>query len=454
MRRASSITWAVRVLLTTTIIDRYRAASCKRLRLADVFIVLEARDCATYQGWGQHGGPAMFRFIFSTATLCVAIVAFALSQARSQSTSDGQFIFRFDTFGDEQLWTDTLRMQEAIKNVSPRTALSVGLKVDSDALPPALIDAINAGQVNFDDPAVTIQLLKLNAVIGIIGKVVGPDDTLATIGITCALCHSTVDDSVQPGIGKRLDGWPNRSLNVGAIIALSPAIADKTQFQSWGPGKFDPRLQYFDGTNIVPLFPPTLPTVIPPAFGLQGVNFEIFTGDGPISYWNNYVGVTQMGGHGSFCDARIGVCVTQTPDLVTPKLPALLAYQLSLPTPPPPPGSFDPAAAQRGQGVFNARCARCHIPPLLTDVNNASDPNLPLLHAPGEVGMEPAYSARSATKIGYRTTPLRALWQHPPYFHDGSAPSLSAVVNHYDLVLMLGLTDQQKADLVEYLKTL
>jgi hypothetical protein len=396
----------------------------------------------------------MFRFIFSAAAVCVAMLASVVSYAQAQNVADGQAIFRFDTFGDEQLWTDTLQMQEVIKNVSPRTALSVGLKVDSDALPPAVIDAIKAGQVNLDDPAVTIQLLKLNAVIGIIGKVVGTDDTLATIGISCALCHSTVDDSVAPGIGKRLDGWPNRSLNVGAIIALSPAIADKTQFQSWGPGKFDPRFQYFDGTNIVPLFPPTLPTVIPPAFGLQGVNFETFTGDGPISYWNNYVGVTQMGGHGSFCDVRIGICLTQTPDLVIPKLPALLAYQLSLQTPPPPPGSFDEAAAQRGQDVFNARCARCHIPPLFTDVNNATDPKLPLLHAPGEVGMEPVYSARSATKIGYRTTPLRALWQHPPYFHDGSAPDLLAVVNHYDQFFGLNLTAAQKADLVEFLKTL
>src|SRR5262249_34479294 len=188
------------------------------------------------------------------------------------------------------------------------------------------------------------------------------------------------------------------------------------------------------GTFIVPLYSPTLPVVIAPAFGLQGVKFETYTGDGVISYWNNYVGVTQMGGHGSFCDTRIGICITQTPDLVTPKLPALLQYQLSLQTPPPPAGSFNKAAAKRGQDVFNgpARCATCHIPSAFTDVNNASDPNLPLLHSPGEVGQEPVYASRSATKIGYRTTPLRALWQHPPYFHDGSAPDLLAVVNHYN----------------------
>jgi hypothetical protein len=397
--------------------------------------------------------------IFSSAAMSVAILASAFSVAQSQSNSDGQSIFRFDTFGDEQLWTDTLRMQEALQNVSPRTALSVGLKVDSDALPPEVINAIKAGQVNLDDPAVTIQLFRLNAVIGVIGRVID-GNKLKSVGITCALCHSTVDDSVAPGIGRRLDGWPNRSLNVGAIIALSPAVTNKALFRSWGPGKFDPRLQIFNGTSLVPLpttpSTPTLPAVIPPAFGLQGVKFETFTGDGPISYWNNYVGVTQMGGHGSFCDARIAICITQNPDQVTPKLPALLQYQLSLQTPPPPAGSFDRVAARRGERLFNgaARCATCHIPPLLTDVNNNADPNLPLLHSPGEVGQEAVYASRSATKTGYRTTPLRALWQHPPYFHDGSAPDLLAVVNHYDTLMMLGLNDRQKTDLVEYLKTL
>ena len=398
----------------------------------------------------------MSRFIFATTALSVAILTAAVSHAEPKKNSDGQQIFRFDTFGDEQLWTDTLQMQKALQNVTPRTALAVGLKVDSDALPPALIDAIKAGQVNLDDPAVTLQLLKLDAVIGVIGKVVGNGKRLTQVGITCALCHSQVDNSVAAGIGKRLDGWPNRSLNVGAIIALSPAVTNKAPFQSWGPGKFDPRFQFFNGTNIVPLNSPTLPVVIAPAYGLQGVRFEIYTGDGPISYWNNYVGVTQMGGHGSFCDARIGICVDQKPDRVTPKLPALLEYQLSLQAPPPPDKSFDKEAAQRGKDVFNGpgRCATCHIPPLFTDVNNAVDPKLPLLHSPGEEGQEAVYASRSATKIGYRTTPLRALWQHPPYFHDGSAPDLLAVVNHYDRVLMLGLRDNQKADLVEYLKTL
>src|SRR5215471_8872901 len=219
----------------------------------------------------------MSRFIFAKAAMSAAILTFAVSQGHAQRGPDGQAIFRFDTFGDEQLWTDVLQMQKVISTVSPATALAVGLKVDSDALPKAVIDAIKAGQVNLDDPAVTIELLKLNAVIGVIGKVVGPNNTLASIGITCALCHSMVDNAVAPGIGKRLDGWPNRTLNVGAIIALSPAVVDKAPFQSWGPGKFDPRLQYFNGTRIIPLTSFTVPVVLAPAFGLQGVGFETYT---------------------------------------------------------------------------------------------------------------------------------------------------------------------------------
>jgi hypothetical protein len=402
----------------------------------------------------------MSRFVSSRVATAVAILLLSVSHGQSQDTdqSDGKSIFRFDTFGDEQLWTNTLQLQKPIANVSPRTALSVGLKVDSDALPPAVINAIEAGQVNLDDPAVTKVLLQLNAVIGVIGKV-APDNTLTSIGITCALCHSTVDNSVAPGIGRRQDGWPNRDLNVGAIISLSPVLANNTApFLSWGPGKFDARLQFFDGTTVRSLNSPTSPVVIAPAFGLKGVGFETYTGDGVISYWNNYVGVTQMGGHGSFSDPRIGITVTQTPDMVTPKLPALVKYELSLETPPPPKGSFNGAAADRGEKLFNgaAGCARCHKPPLFTDV--LSPPggpghNVPFLHSPAEVGQDPVSAARSATKA-YRTTPLRALWQHPPYFHDGSAPDLPAVVNHYNSLFQLGLADQQKADLVEYLKTL
>src|SRR5690349_16689071 len=336
-----------------------------------------------------------------------SVIAFADPPSPPPSTGDGKQIFRFDTFGDEQLWTNTLQLQNVLPGVSPRVALSVGLKVDADALPPGIIRAIKAGQVNLDDPAVTLELLKLNAVIGVIGKVT-PDNHLQSVGITCALCHSTVDDSITTGIGRRLDGWPNRTLNVGAIVALSPVVVNKAPFLSWGPGRFDARLQIFNGTNIVPLNSTTVPVLIAPAYGLKDVGFETYTGDGVISYWNNYVGVTQMGGHGSFSDPRINISVKQTPDLVTPKLPALLQYQLGLQAPPPPQGSFNQAAAQRGQALFNgaAGCARCHKPPLFTDVLSGPDPKVPLLHSPFEVGTDPAYANRSATKQ-YRTTPLR-----------------------------------------------
>ena len=387
------------------------------------------------------------------ALVFAAVFAVELRSAPSAKPSQGQAIFRFDTFGDEQLWTTVLRMHEAVANVSPETALSVGLKVDVEALPESVKAALAAGQVDLKDPAVTIELLRLNAVVGIIGKV---DDTgqLVSIGTTCALCHSTVDNSFAMGIGKRLDGWPNRDLNVGAILGLSPAI-DASEFSSWGPGKYDPRHHAFDGTNIIPLNSPTLPVLIPPAYGLQGVGFETYTGDGPISYWNSYVGVSQMGGQGNFSDPRIGLTITQKPDRVTPKLPALLEYQLSLPAPAPPSGSFNAAAARRGERLFagKADCARCHTPPTYTDVSSGPDPNVPVLHDAAEVGAEPVYASRSATGK-YRSTPLRGAWQRPPYFHDGRAATLLAVVNHYDQFFGLNLSEQQKADLVEFLKSL
>jgi hypothetical protein len=396
----------------------------------------------------------------SRPALALAVVAFvfasSLTAAQHSKSADGQAIFRYDTFGDEQLWTNVLRMHEALPSVSPQTALAVGLKVDVDALPPAVIAALQAGQVDLTDPSVTIALLRLNAVVGVIGKV---DDLghLVSVGITCALCHSTVDNSFTTGIGHRLDGWPNRDLNVGAILGLSPALDAtlKAEFSTWGPGKYDPRHHAFDGTNIIPLNSPSLPVLIPPAYGLQGVGFETYTGDGPISYWNSYVGVSQMGGHGSFSDARIGLTITQKPDRVTPKLPALLDYQLSLPAPAPPAGSFDAASARRGERLFSGKagCAACHTPPTYTDVLNGADPAVPLLHDASEVGTEPVYATRSAT-MRYRTTPLHGVWQHPPYFHDGSAADLPAVVNHYDQLFRLNLSAQQKADLVAFLKSL
>ncbi|MBK6486984.1 MAG: c-type cytochrome [Gemmatimonadetes bacterium] len=359
--------------------------------------------------------------------------------------AEGKEIFRHDTFGDEKYWTDTLRMHEVIQAaVSPRAALGVGLKVDAAALPASVRSALAAGQVDLDDPAVTVTLLKLDAVVGLRGSVasIGGGDSLLRVGITCALCHSSVDNSLAPGIGNRLDGWANIDLNPGAIVALSPAVdaATKAVLNGWGAGRYDPRIN-FDGLNT--------PIVLPPIYGLNGVAKETFTAEGPVSYWNAYVAVTQMHGQGNFSDPRLGVAIVQSPDLVTAKLPALRAYQLSLNVPAPPAGSFDVAAAARGKEVFAGAgtCASCHQGRLFTDIN------IGRMHAPAETGMSGAYAARTSQKQ-YRTTPLRGLFQHAPYFHDGSAPTLTAVVEHYDRVRNLKLTAAQKHDLVEYLKTL
>ncbi len=364
----------------------------------------------------------------------------------------GQDIFRSDTFGDETFWTDTLHLNEVIQSaVDPTTALKVGLKVDADALPADVVAGVQDGSISLTDPATTVALLKLGAVVGVKGTVenVNGTDTLTHVGITCALCHSTVDDSFMPGIGKRLDAWPNTSLNPGAIIALSPALTadQKAVYNSWGPGKYDPRYNQ-DGLNG--------PVVIPPAYGLLGLNKVTVTGDGDqLEYWNRYVAVTQMGGHGTFMEPRTGVNVTNgTDDLVSSQLPALQEYQLSIPAPPPPAGSFDQAAADRGKMVFEGpgKCATCHSGSLFTDANSR-------LHDPSEVvsepepNGEPSYASRSATKK-YRTAPLRGVWQHPPYFHNGTAPTLEAVVETYDSRKSLGLSADQKADLVQYLKSL
>jgi hypothetical protein len=275
---------------------------------------------------------------------------------------------------------------------------------------------------------------------------VNSQNLLTSVGTTCALCHSTVDNSFAPGIGRRLDGWPNRDLDVGAIVALSPTptAAQKAVYRSWGPGMYDPRFNV-DGKNI--------PVVLPPAFGLRHVKREIYTGDGVVSYWNNYVAVTQMHGHGHFQDARIGVSVNNPPDLVSSKLRPLRIYQFSLETPEPPAGGFNREAARRGRVVFEgpAKCTTCHVGPTYTDVNQDR------LHRAAEVGQSAAYAFRSATKR-YRTTPLRGLWHPPqlvgPYFHDGSAATLDAVVEHYVKKFDLSLTGRQKADLVEFLKSL
>ena len=336
---------------------------------------------------------------YSGAFLLILVVLGAASmQAKASSTPDlitqGKQIFRFDTFGDQDFWGGQLQLHQAIEGaqfggvgpgVSPATALAVGLKVDVQALPDSLQNKLKKGQVNLNDPAVTLALLKLNAVVGITGFF-NSDGSLSSIGIQCALCHSTVDDSFALGIGKRLDGWANRDLNVGAIVALSPNLqpfADllgtdqatvRTVLNSWGPGKFDAELvldgkafnpqQVTDGvvtgTNV------SGATLIPPAFGLAGVNLHTWTGWGSIPYWNAFVANIEMHGKGTFYDPRLNNAaqfpiaavngfgnIRSSPDLITSKLPALHAFQLSLLAPIPPSGSFDLAAATRGQALFN-----------------------------------------------------------------------------------------------------
>lgn len=359
----------------------------------------------------------------------------ATTEASPALIAEGQRVFRFDTFGNETFWTDTLRMNEVVeKNVDPTTALTVGLKVDSEVLPPGILE-----KVDLKSPATTVALLKMNAVVGI-QATVDSDNHITRLGITCAFCHSTVDNSVMPGIGRRMDGWPNRDLNVGAIVALSPVLpADKKAiYGSWGPGKYDPRYN-LDGKNT--------PLVLPPAYGLAQIKNETYTAEGPISYWNAYVAITQMHGRGNFSDPRLGIDVKHSPDMVTSKLPALAAYQHSLPAPPPPAGSFDAAVAERGRVLFDRSCATCHVGATGTDNNSGK------LHKPEETGVDGAYAARTANKA-YRTTPLRGLWQHPPYFHDGSAATLTDVVTHYNRVRSLRLNAEQQRDLVEYLKSL
>ena len=379
----------------------------------------------------------------SSASVVITDSTQAGDDLSAANLAEGQRVFRFDTFGDEQFWTDTARMHEVVqKSVSPATALSVGLKVDADAIPTDVAAAIKAGKVDLKDPATTVTLLKLNAVVGLKGTVstINGKDTLLRLGITCALCHSTVDNAFSKGIGHRHDGWPNRDLNVGAIIALSPAIsaAQKKVYNSWGPGKYDPRYN-FDGKST--------PLVLPPAYGLAQVKNETFTAEGPISYWNAYVAVTQMHGHGNFSDPRLSIDIRQSPDMVTPKLASLRAYQHSIESPRAPAGSFDAAAAERGRAIFGQSCISCHVGGSGTDNNDGR------LHAPAETGMNASYAIRTATRM-YRTTPLRGLWQHAPYFHDGSAATLLAAVNHYNEFRKLGLTAQQRFDLTEYLKSL
>jgi hypothetical protein len=393
----------------------------------------------------------------------------------------GRQIFRFDTFGSEAFWGDTLRLHEAIagaKNggvgpgVSPNTALAVGLKVDSEALPEPLKKQIRAGRVDLDDPASTLALLRLNAVVGVTG-IFDDAGKIRSIGLQCAFCHSNVDNSFAPGIGKRLDGWANRDLDVGLIVSLAPNLdpfADllkvdvptvKKVLTSWGPGRFDAVLDK-DGKAFRP-DGGQAGTLIPPAFGLAGVNLSTWTGFGSVPYWNAWVAVTEMHGSGTFFDARLdnrdqypvaaesGAGNTRgTPDLVTSKLAALHFYQLAIPAPKAPKGSFDKAAALRGKEVFNGRaqCATCHVPPLFTEPGHN-------LHSPEEMGIDSFQADRSPTHR-YRTAPLAGLWTHQTggFYHDGRFATLRDVVEHYDRNFRLGLNEQEKGELIEYLKSL
>jgi len=394
---------------------------------------------------------------------------------------EGRQTFRFDTFGDEAFWSGSLKLHQAIAGsmfggvgpgVSPWTAIAVGLKVDVDALPNPLEKALRKGQVNLDDPASTLALLKANAVVGVVGSF-NQDGGLRSMGISCALCHSTVDDSFAPGIGHRLDGWANRDLNVGAIVALAPdlsvvtnllgvdAATLRTVLNSWGPGKFDAQV-LLDGKAFRP-DGKSAATLIPPAFGLAGVNLGTSTGFGSTTYWNAFVANLEMHGQGTFFDPRLNDPVKfpvaakagfgnvrSRPDLITSKLAALHYYQLAIPAPVAPEGSFDPAAAARGQAVFNnqAKCATCHVPPLFTEPGWN-------MHTPEEIGIDDFQSGRSPDNR-YRTAPLKGLFTHTKggFYHDGRFATLGAVVEHYDNFFKSGLTAQQRNDLVEYLKSL
>ncbi|HSB04056.1 MAG TPA: hypothetical protein VLK23_02600 [Thermodesulfobacteriota bacterium] len=403
-----------------------------------------------------------------------------ISKNADQMIEAGRQTFRFDTFGDEDWWGGQLQLHKAIAGaanggvgdgVSPNIALAVGLKVDVDALPRKLVLDLKRGKVNLDDPATTLALLKLNAVVGVTG-IFDTAGRLTSMGIQCALCHSTVDDSFASGIGHRLDGWANRDLNVGAIVALSPNLQPIANvlgvdvatvslvLNTWGPGKFDAELildgKAFNGTK-------SGAVLIPPAFGLAGVNLATWTGFGSVTYWNAFVANLEMHGKGTFFDPRLNnetqfpvaatngfFNVENTPDLITPKLAALHFYQLAIPAPKPPAGSFDPTAATAGQVLFNgkAHCATCHVPPLFTEPGWN-------MNKPEDIGIDDFQASRSPDKR-YRTAPLKGLWTHEKggFFHDGRFATLLDVVNHYNDFLGLGLTPTEKNDLVEYLKSL
>jgi hypothetical protein len=387
------------------------------------------------------------------------------------SLQRGRQRFRYDPFGSNLFFSEVLRLNRVLEQVSPRQALTLGVKVDAEVLPRSVRQALRRGLVDLDDPAVTRTLFEHYAVVGVVAQVDG--DRLEHLGITCAFCHSTVDDSLAPGVGRRLDGWANRDLDVGAILALAPnlqPLADllgvdvatvRTVLQGWGPGKFDAHLN-LDGKALRP-DGGVAAVLIPPAFGLAGVNLHTYEGWGSVAYWNAFVANHEMGGLGTFFDPRLADQdrfplaaatgldnVRDEPDLITPHLADLHLYQLAIPAPPPPEGSFDAEAAARGEALFSSKadCARCHVPPLYTEPGWN-------LHTPDEIGID-AFQAERGPTGRYRTTPLKGLWTHTEggYYHDGRFATLLQVIDHYDQHFDLELDESEKSDLVQFLRSL
>ncbi len=406
----------------------------------------------------------------------------AITANAKKMLAEGKQTFRFETFGDETYWTDALQLNKAIageKNggvgagLSPKAALEAGLKVDMDVIPADVAAGIKSGKVDLTDPAVTLTLLQLNAVVGVKGTF-DKDKKLVAIGLTCASCHSTVDDAFAPGIGHRLDGWANRDLNVGAIVSMAPNLKPITDalgvdvatvkkvLASWGPGKFDALLN-LDGKAFRP-DGKSAATLIPEAFGHAGHTLHTWTGGwGDVTYWNAYVANLELVGNGTFFDERLNDAKKypvaakarsgnkrNSPDMVTDKLAALQFYQLAIPAPKPPEGSFDKAAAERGMAVFNgkAKCATCHVPPLFTEPGWNT-------HKAADIGIDDFQSSRSPDNT-YVTQGLKGLWTHTKggFYHDGRFATLMDVVNHYDRFKKLALNETEKNDLVEYLKSL
>jgi hypothetical protein len=422
----------------------------------------------------------------------VALLAVADAQSPPRSPSDvaiadnarrmieeGRQTFRYDTFEDEDFWGGELRLHDAIQGeafggvadgLSPKAALELGLKVDLEALPPQIVQQLRSDRLDLDDPAVTLELLRRNAVVGVTGFFEGR--SLRSVGIQCALCHSTVDDALAQGIGRRLDGWANRDLDIGTIVALAPDLspfadllgvsedAVRNVLRNWGVGKFDAEL-VLDGKTSGPQG--SAATLIPPAFGLAGVNLHTWTGWGSVPHWNAFVANLEMHGKGTFFDPRLDDAakfpiaaregfghVRTEPDLITPKLAALHFYQLAIAAPSPPAGSFDASAAERGEELFDgkAECATCHVEPIYTEPGWN-------LHTASEIGIDD-FQAQRSPDGRYRTSPLAGLWTHQKggFYHDGRFATLRDVVDHYDDHFDLGLTESERNDLVEYLKSI